>query len=69
MFGDKWMKTNYEFELKIFDCCIFISGIQRSFVKPYLVHSSSFKSLKMDSKWERCKVKLERGLKLFFSKN
>jgi hypothetical protein len=68
VFGDKWMKTNYEFELKIFDSCIFISGIQRSFVKPYLMHSSSFKSLNMDSKWERYEGETRKRSKAIFSK-
>jgi len=30
------------FDLKIYDHCIFALGIQRSFVKPYLVHPSGF---------------------------
>jgi hypothetical protein len=27
MFGDAWVKTDYDFSLKIFDCCTFACGI------------------------------------------
>jgi hypothetical protein len=34
VFDDGWNKTNCDFKLKILDCYIFASGIERSFVKP-----------------------------------
>jgi hypothetical protein len=34
--------------LKSVILCIFASGIESSFVKPYFVHPSGFKSLKTD---------------------
>jgi hypothetical protein len=55
------------FELKIFDHCIFPSWIQRSFVKPWLGHSSSFKSLKMDLKWGKYGAQTREGSRAIFS--
>ncbi len=34
MFGGGWIKTNQDFELQIFDHCMFAFGIQESFVMP-----------------------------------
>jgi hypothetical protein len=42
------LKQIKDFKLTILDHCIFAFGIQRSFVKPWLMHPSSFKPLKTD---------------------
>jgi hypothetical protein len=63
------MKTNQDSELKIFDCCIFGFGIQRSFVKSWLAHPFAFKSLKTNYKNEKdMGLEPEEGQELFFQK-
>jgi hypothetical protein len=65
-------KTDQDFELKIFDCCIFDSKIQRSFGKPapikLLNHSKQTLKSKIRKIWGWNKRERERGLELYFQK-